>query len=99
MSILLLLQLSKNKNREQTKAQELDKLDEERKKQEGDAVVNPDVEKFNLSKTFPSVVYLESGTLYLQGCQVYVEYHLLLAFWGIESKKTGKKGSINIDEK
>jgi len=49
-------------------------LDEEaKKKNENLAAPNPDIDKFNLTKEFPSVVYLEAGTLYLQGCAIYVE--------------------------
>ncbi len=50
-------------------------MEEERRKQDPEAAYT-DIDKFDLSKTFPSVVYLESGTLYLQGCQTYIEYLL-----------------------
>eukprot|EP00826_Nyctotherus_ovalis_P021528 TRINITY_DN1696_c0_g4_i3.p1 TRINITY_DN1696_c0_g4~~TRINITY_DN1696_c0_g4_i3.p1 ORF type:complete len:411 (-),score=83.17 TRINITY_DN1696_c0_g4_i3:264-1496(-) len=33
-----------------------------------------DLEKFDISKSYPTVVYLESGTLYFQGCHLCIEY-------------------------
>ena len=64
-----------SRNREQTKALDLDQMEENKRRVEEDLVVPADIDKFNLSRAFPSVVYIESGTLYLQGCQIYVEYY------------------------
>ncbi len=59
-------------HREQSRAQELDQLEEERKRL-GEENLYADIDKFEIVRSSPSVVYLESGTAYLQGCEITVE--------------------------
>jgi len=53
----------------------LDQEEAKRKKQ-GAAGLYIDIEKFDTARYYPTVVYLESGTLYLQGCHLFIEYFL-----------------------
>jgi len=50
--------------------------EEAKKKKQGVAGLYIDIEKFDTAKSYPTVVYLESGTLYLQGCHLFIEYFL-----------------------
>jgi hypothetical protein len=51
---------------------ELDQIEEDKHK-EGDVIGSINIEKFDTSKTGANVLCLESGIVYLQGCQLYVE--------------------------
>jgi len=59
-------------NSEQSRALELDQIEEDKHK-EGSVITCISIDKFDTSKTGPNILCLESGILYLQGCQLYVE--------------------------